>query len=125
VLVEETIPEAYMDKKLTTESLANLHPGAHLREDYFPEMGITEYRFAKLLGITQTHLADLLAGKRNVTANIALRLGRLFDQSPEMWMTLQTKYDIAKAMVEFGDDIERIVPFLWPDDLALKDQLAA
>lgn len=105
--------------------LANIHPGTHLREDYFPQMGITEYRFAKLLGITQSHLADILANRRGVTANIAMRLGRLFNQSPEMWLMLQNKYDIAKALGDYGTEIQRVEPFVWPDESMQSDKIAA
>jgi addiction module HigA family antidote len=99
---------------VNADDLENLHPGSHLKLDYLPEMGVTEYRFAKLLGITQSHLADILVCRRSVTANIALRLGKLFDQSPEMWLSLQNKYDLARARREYGDDVSGIEPFTWP-----------
>lgn len=99
------------DKSVEPEVyLLNLHPGTHLLEDYLPELGISRYRFAKMLGITQSHLADILATKRGITANIALRLGRLFSQTPEMWLSLQAEYDLAAARVRYGEAIDRIQP---------------
>ncbi|BDI29269.1 hypothetical protein CCAX7_13200 [Capsulimonas corticalis] len=74
----------------------------------------SEYRFAKLLNITQSQLAELLAVKRNVTPNIALRLGRLFGQTPEMWMNMQNRYDLLIAENTYRDAIEAVRPFVWP-----------
>jgi addiction module HigA family antidote len=112
-------------ENITPEYLANIHPGTHLREDYLRQMGITEYRLAKLLGITQSHLADILANKRGITANIAMRLGKLFDQSPEMWLALQNKYDLAKSARDFGDEVERIQPFEWAAERPEAEKVAA
>jgi antitoxin HigA-1 len=97
---------------LNHQAAANIHPGTILREDYLPDleaMGVTRYRIAKLLRITQSQLDILLAGKRGVTANMALRLGKLFNQSPEMWLGLQNEYDIAIARLDYPD-IEQIEP---------------
>jgi addiction module HigA family antidote len=94
--------------------LANIHPGNILKLDYLPRMGVTEYRLAKLLGITQTHLAELLQGKRGVTANLSLRLGRVLGQPPIYWLNLQNHYDLLKAWQEYGDSIDSLTPFSWP-----------
>ena len=92
------------------EFLENLHPGTSLREDYLPDFGWTPYRLAKELGITPSNVAELLSNKRGVTANLALRLGRLFNQSPEMWMGLQARYDLELAKDKYAAEIERVRP---------------
>jgi antitoxin HigA-1 len=101
-------------ENITDEFLENAHPGTAIRLDYLPEMGITEYRFAKLLRITQSHLAEILEGKRNITANIAIRLGLLFNQTPEMWIGLQNSYDLLKAKRQYAEEYAKIVAFEWP-----------
>ena len=94
--------------------LTNIHPGNILKLDYLPRMHITEYRLARILGITQTHLAEFLAGKRNVTANLSLRLGKVLGQPPDYWLNLQNRHDLLKAWRDFGDAVERLSPFEWP-----------
>jgi len=99
---------------ITPDFLENIHPGNILKLDYLPRMGVTPYRFAKMLGITQSHLAELLAGKRGVTANLALRLGRVFGTTAQYWLSLQDHHDVLKAYAEYADAIDSIQPFIWP-----------
>lgn len=103
-------------EEITPDFLENIHPGNIIKLDYLPRMGVTPYRFAKMLGITQSHLAELLAGKRGVTANLALRLGRVLGKPAQYWLSLQNHHDILKAYAEYGDAIDNIAPFLWPAD---------
>lgn len=93
-----------------TEYLENLHPGTAIREDYLPDLGWTPYRLAKELGITQSNLREVLSNKRAVTANLALRLGKLFGQTPEFWISMQARYDLEKAKDEYGEAVGRIMP---------------
>jgi antitoxin HigA-1 len=101
-------------ENITEVVLKNSHPGTILKLDYLPDMGITEYRLAKMLRITQTHLAEILEGKRGVTANTAMRLGKLFGQSPEMWINIQASYDILRERLKYETEIAAIEPFVWP-----------
>jgi addiction module HigA family antidote len=103
--------------------LKNTHPGTILKLDFLPEMGVSTYRLAKLLGITQTHLTEILDAKRAITANISLRLGRLFEQSPGFWLGLQNSYDLRKATAQYGDEIAKVAAFKWPGVEA--DKIAA
>ena len=93
-----------------SEYVENLHPGTTLREDYLPDLGWTPKRLAKELGISESTLAEILNHKRGITANLALRLGRLFDRSPELWIGLQAQYDIEVAKDKYAADIERVRP---------------
>lgn len=97
-------------ENITDEFLANAHPGTALKLDYLPGLNVSEYRLAKLIGISQTHLRQVLNGDRSVTARLALRLGHLFGQSPEMWLALQANYDLLKARREAGPAIEQVLP---------------
>ena len=93
-----------------SEYIENLHPGTTLREDYLPDLGWTPYRLAKELGITQSNLAEILSGKRGITANLAFLLGKLFNQSAELWIGLQAQYDIEVAKDKYAADIEKATP---------------
>lgn len=69
------------------------HPGEALREDYLPDLGWTPEEFARRLRIPLESAEALLAERIPVTSEIALRLGRLFSQTPNFWLTMQLRYD--------------------------------
>lgn len=96
------------------ERLANIHPGEILREDYLKPLSISPYRLAKGLGVPQTRVAAILAGKRAVTADTALRLSRFFRASPEFWMGLQAQYDLWEARDRIAGELDRLVPLSRP-----------
>jgi len=79
------------------EYLENTHPGVMLREDFLEPLGISAYRLAKATELSQSHIADLLKGKRNITPETAIRLGEAFDTSAEFWMRLQSHYDLIEV----------------------------
>ena len=81
----------------TTELLHNPHPGEILLEEFLKPMGISRYRLAKSIGVPQRRVDEICAGKRAITADTALRLGKYFGVSPEVWMNLQTDYDLRVA----------------------------
>jgi addiction module HigA family antidote len=112
-LAETGKSRKFQSMPMDREAIENLHPGNMLLEDYLPDLkarNVTRYRLAKELHITQSQLDELLAGKRNVTANIALRLGKFFNQSPGMWLGMQNDYDLAMARLDYPE-IESIKPF--------------
>ena len=57
-------------------------------------MGITQYRLAKSIGVLQRRIGEIVAGKRSITADTALRLARFFGTDAQSWMNLQTRYDL-------------------------------
>jgi addiction module HigA family antidote len=69
-------------------------------------MGLSQNKLAAELAINPGRLNDIVHGKSAVTANIALRLARYFGTSPEMWLALQSDYDLRKARREHGETIE-------------------
>ncbi len=71
-----------------------VHPGALLREDILPHVNMTKSDVARALGISRPQLYALLAGKAPVTAAMALRLGRFFGNGPELWLNMQSNYDL-------------------------------
>ncbi len=79
---------------MTNTIMPPIHPGETLSEEFLGPLGITPYRLAKNIGTTQSRVADILNGRRRITADTALRLGRYFNTSPEFWLNLQNHYDI-------------------------------
>ncbi|MCU0588286.1 MAG: HigA family addiction module antitoxin [Syntrophobacteraceae bacterium] len=70
------------------EKLAPVHPGEILKEDFMVPMGISQYLLAKSIGVDPRRINALIHGKRAITADTALRLGRYFGVEPEFWMNL-------------------------------------
>ncbi len=69
------------------------HPGALLREDIIPAVGRPVSEIAELLGISRQHLHAIMAEKKPVTPKVAVLLGKLFGDGPEIWMRMQVAYD--------------------------------
>lgn len=91
--------------------MAPVHPGEILLEDFLKPMGITQYRLAKSIGVSQRRIGEIIAGKRSITADTALRLARFFGTDARTWMNLQSYYDLEMAEEKIGDMIEiEIVP---------------
>lgn len=82
------------------DSIAPMHPGELLREDYLPELkeaGLSMSGLARNLGISRASLYDLIEERRAVTAEMAVRFAKAFGTSPEFWLNLQTAYDVWQA----------------------------
>lgn len=91
--------------------IKNIHPGDVLEEDFLKPLGMTHYRLAKAINVPQTRISEICHGRRSVTADTALRLGRFFGTTPEFWLGLQQSYDLEDAMLKSTDAIAEIVPF--------------
>ena len=74
--------------------LSAIHPGEILMEEFLKPMGISQYRLAKDISVPPRRINEIVHGKRAITADIALRLGRFFGMSPHFWLNLQTRYDL-------------------------------
>lgn len=85
-----------------------IHPGEHLRLE-LEEIGLSPASFALELAVPQQELEDVLAERRGLTAELALRLSRYFGTSAEFWLNLQTAYELRAARAALGDEIERTV----------------
>src|SRR5688572_32874770 len=73
------------------------HPGELLREEVLPATGRTKTEIASLLGISRQHLYDILEERKPVSPGVAVRLGKLFGNGAELWIGMQTAYDIWHA----------------------------
>jgi antitoxin HigA-1 len=95
-----------------TKKLKPVHPGEILREEFMVPLGLSMNRVAMDLRVPVTRIADIVNGKRAITADTALRFARYFNNSPAFWMNLQTRYDLEVAEDEIADKVERDVrPF--------------
>lgn len=81
------------------------HPGKHLAE-YLEEYGISQYRLAKSIHVPPRRINEIMHGRRGITADTALRLGRYFGTSAQFWMNLQTGYDLSLAHQKSNRDIQ-------------------
>ncbi|HXS52634.1 MAG TPA: HigA family addiction module antitoxin [Usitatibacter sp.] len=89
-------------KIISGRHLAPVHPGEVLLADFIEPLGLTRYRVAKAIGVPQRRIDEICSGKRAVTADTALRLGRFFTVEPQLWMTLQAQYDLEIAEREWA-----------------------
>jgi antitoxin HigA-1 len=85
-----------MRKQTIKRALPPMHPGELLREDVVPALGRTRAEIARLLGISRQTLHAILTERAPVTPEMALRLGKLCGNGPELWLNLQAHYDLAR-----------------------------
>ena len=89
--------------------LPPVHPGEILRDEFLKPMNLSVYGLARSLKISRPRLNDIVLGRRGVTTDTALRLGRYFGMTPEFWLTLQTRYDLDVAERTIRSQIEQEV----------------
>jgi addiction module HigA family antidote len=83
-----------MAKSLRDSIRRPTHPGAILREDVLPHLGMTQKDFADRLGVSRLTVSEVLHEKRPVTPDMAMRLGRLLGNGPEIWLRMQQTLDL-------------------------------
>jgi addiction module HigA family antidote len=93
---------------MARKKLAPIHPGEILRDE-MQELDITINGMARALRVPVSRIDEIVKGKRSITAETALRLGRFFGSSAQLWMNLQTAYDLATAEDRLAAAIEREV----------------
>lgn len=86
------------------------HPGEMLREDFLPDYGLTISGLAGAVGVSRQSINEVLRGRRAISPAMALRLGRLFGNSPEFWLNAQRAVDLWDAAQALESDLERIQP---------------
>lgn len=86
------------------------HPGEMLREDFLPDYGLTIAGLAESLGVSRQSVNELLRERRAVSPEMALRLARLFGNSPEFWLNAQRAVDLWTAAESIKEEVDRIRP---------------
>lgn len=84
------------------------HPGAILREDVVPALGGNVTQIAIALGVTRQTLYDIMNEKKSVTAQMAVRLGKLCGNGPGLWIRMQGAHDVAVQSEKMAEEIEKI-----------------
>lgn len=97
-----------MNPKL--KGLPPLHPGMMLEREILPHVPLPRVEIARRLGISRALFYRILAGKAAVTPAVALRLGRLFGTSAEMWLGLQRDYDLTVEAERLAPELQSITP---------------
>ena len=82
---------------VTGERIPAVHPGELLSQDFLEPFELSVYALAKALKVPRSRINDVVRGRRSITADTALRLGRYFGTTPEFWVTLQARYDLEVA----------------------------
>ena len=86
-----------------------IHPGEHLAE-IMDELGITQYRLAKAIGVPPIRIHDIVHRRRSISADSALRVGQALGMTPDFWLNLQRMYDLDVARAK--TDISGIEPLV-------------
>lgn len=86
--------------------LPPIHPGEILYEDLMKPLGLSRNKLAEELGVDPGRINQIVAGRRGITADTALRLARYFGTTPEFWMNLQARYDLEVAKDKIAAEIE-------------------
>lgn len=97
-----------MNAKSLVAGLPPVHPGEMLREDVLPALGQTKTEIARLLGISRQTLYDILDEEAPITPQMALRIGKLCGNGPELWINMQRAYDLQMAEREIGSALKKI-----------------
>ncbi len=84
------------------------HPGEMLREDFLPDYSLTASTLAEAIGVSCQSINELLHERRGVSPGMALRLAKLFGNSPEFWLNAQRAVDLWEAAQVIQDDVTRI-----------------
>jgi addiction module HigA family antidote len=95
-------------KNIGKRELTPTHPGAMLREDFMTDYGLSVSTLAEALGVSRQTVNELLRERRALSPTMALRLSRLFGNSPDFWLNAQRAVDLWQAERELEKDLNRI-----------------
>ncbi len=94
---------------MKAKKLPPIHPGEILLEEFMEPLALTQHQLADALGVNVTRINRIINGKSSITADTAMRLGRYFGTTPQLWLNLQTRYDLEKAKDENEAKINKVV----------------
>jgi addiction module HigA family antidote len=84
------------------------HPGKLLRDDVLPALGISVTEFARLLHVSRQTLHGILACRKSITPEMAMRLGKFIGNGPELWLNMQQAHDLWAAQRALADELTSI-----------------
>jgi len=88
------------------ETIKPVLPGEILSKEFLKPMGISQTKLAATIGVPPRRINEIVLGKRRISADTALRLGRYFGTSPQFWLGLQTDYDLDVAQYKLGEKLK-------------------
>ncbi|HET8687220.1 MAG TPA: HigA family addiction module antitoxin [Methanosarcina sp.] len=94
---------------MTKKKLDPIHPGEILLEDFLKPLNISQYALAKAISVPARRINEIVHGKRAISADTALRLGKYFGVDPQSWMNLQSHYDLEVAEQALGEKLDQEV----------------
>lgn len=97
-----------------TKKLAPMHPGEVLREEFLIPLNMSAGALAKVCGLPRTRIERLATEQTGITGDTALRLGKALGTTAQLWLNLQSDYDIEVAKRRLGKGLERITPVIKP-----------
>ena len=97
---------------MKNKKLPPIHPGEILIEEFLKPMGLSQYRLAKDISVPPRRINEIVHGKRSISADTALRLGRFFGISPQFWLNLQTRFDLEVTEDLLAERLEKEVQVL-------------
>ena len=95
-----------------------IHPGEILMEEFLVPMGISQTRLALDIRVPAPRVNAIVRGKRAISADTALRLGKYFKMEPQFWMNLQANYDLGVAESGIWNKVKKFIPQFVPDGLS-------
>ena len=87
--------------------ISPIHPGEILKEEFLDPMGISQRAFARKIDVPANRVNQIVNGKRGITGDTAIRFGLALGTSPEMWLRLQSRYELEKAQDESDPDLDK------------------
>jgi antitoxin HigA-1 len=103
---------------MKTKKLPPIHPGETLKELFMDPLGLTQHKLAEALGISVSTINRILNGKSRITADTAMRLGRYFRTTPQLWLNAQARYDLEVAEDRAAAEIKRTIKPRPKNDLS-------
>lgn len=94
------------------DTIEPIHPGEILLEDFIEGFGITQNKLAVAIGVPPRRINEIVHGKRGIAADTAIRLARYFGTSEELWMNLQSNYELRLQRRALRDQVAAITPLV-------------
>ncbi len=94
---------------MTKRDFTPIHPGEILLAEFLAPLGVSQYRLAKDIGVTPRRINEIVLGRRAITADTALRLGRYFNMEAQFWLNLQSHYDMEVALENLDGRLDKEV----------------
>lgn len=91
--------------------IRNRHPGEFLKKDLLKDMGITQYKLARAIGVPQTYISDIVKEKRRISTEMGLLLDKFFGFSEGYFDRLQSHYDLMEAKRKIATRLNNVIPY--------------